>query len=405
MEQVLEQGPWLIRNIPLILTKWTPNLTLSKDKEVPREKAYGTTKNNKGFKVNNSKQQVRYQIMWNNNKKHADKETQTGDSGGVEVKNIFKKLYDLTVLVDLNEPETQHNIGDPSTIMTEEAEKVQTDESDSEVDEDIIVETKKTKLRGQALPLHKFSMFSIASWNIRGLNRTLKKSEVRYLVNENQLSVCAILEPHVEISRLSHVCSKVFKGWDWTSNASYYSKGCRIILGWNTDIYSAMNDFKECVNKIEILDIKSSGLHFTWNKKPKNRSGLLKNLDRIMCNLDFVDHFQGAYGMFQPYRLSDHSSAVIKIPTLMSGSSLTILLISLRSSVMTFRPLLRSLMEELLLSREPMEEAISGIRGTVTWGVGRDVWKGSGEVRVYKKAVWGRKGNSDFGQEILVGVS
>ncbi|GKE16433.1 retrovirus-related pol polyprotein from transposon TNT 1-94 [Tanacetum coccineum] len=26
VEQVLEQGPWLIRNIPIILTKWSPNL-------------------------------------------------------------------------------------------------------------------------------------------------------------------------------------------------------------------------------------------------------------------------------------------------------------------------------------------------------------------------------------------
>ncbi|GKA40584.1 hypothetical protein Tco_0733177 [Tanacetum coccineum] len=32
LEQVLEQGPWLIRNQPLMLTKWTPNLELSKDK-------------------------------------------------------------------------------------------------------------------------------------------------------------------------------------------------------------------------------------------------------------------------------------------------------------------------------------------------------------------------------------
>ncbi|GJX73877.1 trichome birefringence-like protein 3 [Tanacetum coccineum] len=31
----LEQGPWLIRNIPIILTKWSPNMTLSKD-EVTR---------------------------------------------------------------------------------------------------------------------------------------------------------------------------------------------------------------------------------------------------------------------------------------------------------------------------------------------------------------------------------
>ncbi|GJW47909.1 retrovirus-related pol polyprotein from transposon TNT 1-94 [Tanacetum coccineum] len=32
LEQVLEQGPWLIRNIPIILTKWSPNLSLTKDK-------------------------------------------------------------------------------------------------------------------------------------------------------------------------------------------------------------------------------------------------------------------------------------------------------------------------------------------------------------------------------------
>ncbi|GJY47004.1 trichome birefringence-like protein 3, partial [Tanacetum coccineum] len=35
LEQVIEQGPWLIRNTPIILNKWTPNLSLTKD-EVTR---------------------------------------------------------------------------------------------------------------------------------------------------------------------------------------------------------------------------------------------------------------------------------------------------------------------------------------------------------------------------------
>ncbi|GKB53402.1 putative reverse transcriptase domain-containing protein [Tanacetum coccineum] len=32
LEQGLEKGPWMIRNQPLILTKWSPNMSLSKDK-------------------------------------------------------------------------------------------------------------------------------------------------------------------------------------------------------------------------------------------------------------------------------------------------------------------------------------------------------------------------------------
>ncbi|GJX12118.1 hypothetical protein Tco_0201977 [Tanacetum coccineum] len=32
VDQVLEQGPWMIHNTPIILTKWSPNLSLTKDK-------------------------------------------------------------------------------------------------------------------------------------------------------------------------------------------------------------------------------------------------------------------------------------------------------------------------------------------------------------------------------------
>ncbi|GKA38501.1 probable caffeoyl-CoA O-methyltransferase, partial [Tanacetum coccineum] len=32
LDQVLERGPWMIRNTPLILNKWTPSLSLKKDK-------------------------------------------------------------------------------------------------------------------------------------------------------------------------------------------------------------------------------------------------------------------------------------------------------------------------------------------------------------------------------------
>ncbi|GJR06230.1 putative reverse transcriptase domain-containing protein [Tanacetum coccineum] len=126
-------------------------------------------------------------------------------------------------------------------------------------------------------------------------------------------------------------------------------EGCRIILGWNLDVVNVMvvsqtsqpwilmgdfnvslnledyspgssklnyaiTDFKDCVYNIEVMDINSSGLHFTWNQNPKGGSGLLKKLDRIMGNTEFIDAFPGAYALFQPYRISDHSPVVLNIP-------------------------------------------------------------------------------------------
>ena len=56
-------------------------------------------------------------------------------------------------------------------------------------------------------------MFSIASWNIRGLNHSPKQKEVRQVVNENNLSVCAVLESHVDASVVYDTCRKVCRRW------------------------------------------------------------------------------------------------------------------------------------------------------------------------------------------------
>nr|GEU72627.1 hypothetical protein [Tanacetum cinerariifolium] len=48
-------------------------------------------------------------------------------------------------------------------------------------------------------------------------------------------------------------------------------------------------------------------------------SGVLKKLDRVMGNVDFIDSFLRAYAVFQSYRNSDHSSLVLKLPSLASS--------------------------------------------------------------------------------------
>ncbi|GJT45757.1 RNA-directed DNA polymerase, eukaryota, reverse transcriptase zinc-binding domain protein [Tanacetum coccineum] len=80
----------------------------------------------------------------------------------------------------------------------------------------------------------------------------------------------------------------------------------------NIDI--SMREFKEYVEDIEVTDVPRSGLQFTWNQKPKGCDGILKKIDQVMANLEFSDVFVGAYALFQPYRISDHSLTVLKIP-------------------------------------------------------------------------------------------
>nr|GEV27712.1 hypothetical protein [Tanacetum cinerariifolium] len=79
----------------------------------------------------------------------------------------------------------------------------------------------------------------------------------------------------------------------------------------SSQMNSAMIEFKDCVSKIKVMDINSTGLHFTWNQKPKGGDGILKRLDRIMGNIEFIDSFLGAYAIFQPYRILNHSPSVV----------------------------------------------------------------------------------------------
>nr|GEW00534.1 hypothetical protein [Tanacetum cinerariifolium] len=182
--------------------------------------------------------------------------------------------------------------------------------SDSEVEEMVIEPNPRvTKLKGASTPSH--LMFSIATWNIRGLNRAPKQYEVCQVVNKNQLSMRAILESHVDIATLSSICSKVFRSWDMTSNGRLCYKGCHIILSHlgSSQINLAMIEFKDCVSNIEVMDINNTGLHFTWNQKPKVGDGVLNKLNRIMGNIEFIDSFPGTHAIFQPYMISSHSLA------------------------------------------------------------------------------------------------
>lgn len=80
----------------------------------------------------------------------------------------------------------------------------------------------------------------IAFWNIRGLNQASKQKEVRELIKEECLSICCVLETHLNKRKLDNVAVKTLGEWDWLSNSNKCDRGCRILIGWDKKIVNLM---------------------------------------------------------------------------------------------------------------------------------------------------------------------
>ncbi|GKE75067.1 hypothetical protein Tco_1537108, partial [Tanacetum coccineum] len=133
------------------------------------------------------------------------------------------------------------------------------------------------------------------------------------------------------------VYDKAFGGWDWVSNSMYSENGYRIVVGWDNNVVNLMvlnmtrqdmlcsienkHDKKRVYCSFVYdanTDICYSGLFYTWIKSPFNpQSSVLKKLDRIMANEDFIKTYDQAYAVFHPYVVSDYSPAVLTIPQAM----------------------------------------------------------------------------------------
>nr|XP_043625440.1 uncharacterized protein LOC122596860 [Erigeron canadensis] len=128
--------------------------------------------------------------------------------------------------------------------------------------------------------------FAIACWNIRGMNTEFKQNEAMRFVKEETLQV-------------------IIGDFNVTININEHSVG-----GSNVTI--DMIEFREARNKLEVDDIGSSGMFFTWTKSLKSKQcSTLKKLDRIMVNDELISSYPQAHGRFLPYLISDHSPAVL----------------------------------------------------------------------------------------------
>lgn len=82
----------------------------------------------------------------------------------------------------------------------------------------------------------------------------------------------------------------------------------------SSKIDAGMRDFKACVDEIEVMDVNKAGMHYTWNQKPRTGVGILKKIDRVLANTEFIHQYEAANTVFLPYRVSDHSPCILNIP-------------------------------------------------------------------------------------------
>ncbi|GJV85788.1 hypothetical protein Tco_1525686 [Tanacetum coccineum] len=74
---------------------------------------------------------------------------------------------------------------------------------------------------------------------VHGLTQTSKQDEVKLLIREEAISMCAIIETRLRKKSVNSVCENVNEDWLWVLNAVESRKGCRIIVGWDRNVIGA----------------------------------------------------------------------------------------------------------------------------------------------------------------------
>ncbi|GAV81836.1 hypothetical protein CFOL_v3_25289 [Cephalotus follicularis] len=74
-----------------------------------------------------------------------------------------------------------------------------------------------------------------------------------------------------------------------------------------------MKDFNCTIRSVELGDLKSTGLNFTWNNMRSGTAAISKKLDRAMGNLQWFKCFGDSYVHTHNPGISDHSPLSIQL--------------------------------------------------------------------------------------------
>ena len=80
-------------------------------------------------------------------------------------------------------------------------------------------------------------MNSILTWNVRGLNKVSKQTEVARFIANHNVSLLSLLETKVKRQGLGGLYQRLCPAWCFTHNLDWH-KGGRIIVAWKSDLIS-----------------------------------------------------------------------------------------------------------------------------------------------------------------------
>ncbi|GKB20225.1 trichome birefringence-like protein 3, partial [Tanacetum coccineum] len=299
-----------------------------------------------GLRMPNPKPNLKYQPVKTTNKdsKLARKKNSNEEQGnGIKLKNLFEKLNEISVLVT-GESSHGHGVEDifgDTTKATQFTVDTENKDSDSKVEEVFVEDNPyKSKPKEASTSYDDDSNTSngglcshgcqiIMGWNmdIAQVMVIAQSTQALHVKIVHKASNKPIFYSFIYAGNMQAkrrvlwrdlgVHKHVVRGFPWILMGDFnVALNMEDTYSGSSSMNSAMYEFKDCVFEIEVMDVTSSGIHYTWTQKPKGGGGVLRKLDHIMSNEEFIDTFPGAYGWFQPYRISDHSPAVLKIPTL-----------------------------------------------------------------------------------------
>ncbi|KAL9235860.1 hypothetical protein vseg_010593 [Gypsophila vaccaria] len=78
-------------------------------------------------------------------------------------------------------------------------------------------------------------MDRIGFWNIKGMNKVIKETEINYILHNNEVGFFALLETKIKNKALLRATSS-FSNWCISTNNGYHNVG-RIWILWNLRLY------------------------------------------------------------------------------------------------------------------------------------------------------------------------